>query len=247
MINDVIRQANKYTHKHSPIIMTIIGVAGVATTGYLTATASFKAARAIDADESVGGISDDPVQRFKEQARLTWAFYIPPVTTGVITIGAIAYANRLGSKRTAAAISAYTVTERAFSEYRRKVIEEIGSHKEQVLRDDIVQREVGGFNTETVIISGTGDVVCCELHTRRYFMSSMESLRKAQNDINARVMSEMYVTLDEFYDLIGLRPTAHSGELGWDSDKLLELDFSAAMTDDGRPCIAFDYNYVKPI
>jgi len=247
MLTNFIRNTNKYTHRHSPVIMTGIGVLGVIATSYLAAAASFKAARAIDAKEFVEGTAGDPVQRLKERTSLVWKFYIPPVTTGVATVGAIAYASRLGSKRTAAAISAYAITEKAFGQYREKVVEEIGAHKEQVIRDDIVRDIVSAKPSTELIIAGSGEVMCCELHTRRYFMCDMEQLRKAQNDINSMINNELYVTLDEFYDKIGLDPTAHSSELGWDSDRLMELEFSTVLSSDGRPCLSFDYNYVKPI
>lgn len=244
MTSDFIRKTKKYTNRHSPVIMTVIGVAGVITTAYLTAAASFKAARAID---SVPEPAEDSTQRLKDNASLIWKFYVPPVTTGVATIGAIAYASRLGSKRTAAAVSAYAITERAFANYRDKVVDEIGAHKEQVIRDDIARDVVNQKSSTEVIIAGSGEVLCCELYTRRYFMCDMEQLRRAGNDINAQINNELYVTLDEFYDLIGLDSTAHSSELGWDSDKLMELEFSTVLSPDGRPCLAFDYNYIKPI
>ncbi len=75
----------------------------------------------------------------------------------------------------------------------------------------------------------------------------METLKKAQNDINARIINEMYVTLDELYDILGLSYTSNSSELGWNSDKLMELRFSTVMAEGGEPCLAFDYNYTKPI
>ena len=247
MIKNLLRQSSKYTHKHSPFIMTMAGIIGVGVTSYLTAQASFKAARAIDEAEATGGISDDPVQRLKEQTQLTWRFYIPPVTAGVVSVGAIAYANRLGNRRTAAAISAYTVIDQAFNQYQNKVREEIGAHKEQVLRDDIARDRVAANDPSNLVIIGTGESLCCELLTGRYFMSDMETLRKAQNDINARVVSDLYVSLDEFYYLVGLKPTAHSAELGWDSDRLMELEFSSVLSPEGKPCIAFNFNYTKPI
>ncbi len=239
MIKDFIRKTNKYTHRHSPLIMTGVGVVGVATTAYLSAVAGWKSKGRME--------NEDPTMSNVDKAKLLWTFYIPPVATGVATVGAIAYANKLGSKRTAAAVSAYTLTERAFAQYRDKVVEEIGSHKEQVIRDDIARAEVAKKTSETIILAGSGEVLCCELYTHRYFMSSMENLRKAQNDINAMIMSELYISLDEFYYAIGLPSTAHSAELGWDSDKLMELEFSTVLTEDGRPCLSFNYNYIKPI
>jgi hypothetical protein len=78
-------------------------------------------------------------------------------------------------------------------------------------------------------------------------MSDMETLRKAQNDVNMAIFDQIYVTLDYFYSLIGLSTTSHSNELGWDSDRLLELEFSTTLTENGKPCLTFCYNYLKPI
>ena len=53
---------------------------------------------------------------------------------------------------------------------------------------------------------------------------------------------DMYVSLSEFYDELGLDHTAISDDLGWDIDKgMIELDFSSQIADDGTPCIVVDY------
>lgn len=75
----------------------------------------------------------------------------------------------------------------------------------------------------------------------------MESLKKAQNVINDRIHLDMYVMLSEFYDLVGIPHTTHSDYVGWDSDKDMELNFYAVVAENGEPCLAFDYNYTKPL
>ena len=75
----------------------------------------------------------------------------------------------------------------------------------------------------------------------------MESLKKARNDINSRVMNHDYATLDDFYYIVGLAPSSIGGQLGWKSPKLMELEFSTVLSEDGRPCLAFDYNYTEPL
>jgi hypothetical protein len=55
------------------------------------------------------------------------------------------------------------------------------------------------------------------------------------------------VNLDEFYECIGLPYTSQSNTYGWDSNKLMELEFSTTLTNDGVPCLAFEYSYLKPI
>lgn len=229
----------------SPEILTALGISGVVTTSYLTAKASFRAAEALQGMD----VPSDRKQRIKEQTKQVWRLYIPAGISGVLTIGCIVGASRGNNRRTAAAVTAYSITERAFSEYREKVVEQIGKGKEQKLRDEIAQGKVTKTppGSKEVIITGSGHVLCCELQTRRYLRSDMETLRKAQNDINEKVVNNFYVTLDEFYDLIGLSHTSNSGNLGWDSGKLLQLQFSTVMAEDGEPCLAFEYNYLKPL
>ncbi len=239
-LNHILNNVVKALKSNSPEILTALGVSGVVTTSYLVGKASFRASRHLG--EGPAGPT------IKEQAKETWKLYIPAGISGVLTIGCIIGASKANGARTTAAVTAYSISERAFGEYREKVVEQIGKGKEQKIRDEIVQERISKnpSNQEIVIIGG-GHVLCCELFTHRYFRSDMERLKKAQNDINAKIISEMYVTLDELYDLIGLPNTSNSSNLGWNSDKLMALNFSTVISEDGEPCLAFDYNYTKPI
>jgi hypothetical protein len=182
-----------------------------------------------------------------ERAKKTWKVYVPAGISGVLTTACIVGASRATNRRTAAAVTAYSLTERAFSEYREKVVEQIGKGKEQKLRDEVAQDRITRNPPSQVIITSGGDVLCCELFTHRYFKSDMETLKQAQNKINYKILQLLYVTLEDFYDLIDLPHTSNSSNLGWDSDKLMELQFSTILSEGGEPCLAFDYNYTKPL
>lgn len=240
------RRAQKLTIDHSPVILTGIAVAGTVTTAYLTGKATLKADRIIRAEEKEGRVSTgDPSYAIhnRRKAELTWRFYIPPVTTGLLTVTCIIGANRIGTRRAAAVAAAYTLSEKAFLEYRDKVVEKLGDKKEQSLRDELAQERVTrnpGDSSKLVIIDGKS-VLCYEAFTGRYFISDMETLRKAQNDINFQVNNQYYASLTDFYDLVGLTSTSMSDEVGWNADKLLDLKFSTTMSEDGRPCIVINY------
>lgn len=230
----------KTVKQHSPEILTALGVSGVISTSYLTAKASFEAKDKLQMAPRNMSV--------KNQAKIVWKCYIPPGISGAITIGCIIAASKTSSRRTTAAVAAYSLTERAFSEYKEKVVEQIGETKERKIRDELAQQQVTtGPPSKEVIVLGKGNVLCCELYTHRYFRSDMETLRKAQNDINQKIIGERYVTLDDFYEIIGIAYTCVSNSLGWDSDKLLELEFTTTMSEDNEPCLAFRYNYVKPL
>jgi hypothetical protein len=237
----------KSFHRNSPEILSALGIVGVGSTAYLTAKASFTAARMIDAEEAVSGTAGDRKERLKERTKLVWKLYIPPAISAGITAGCIFNANNVSGKRIAAAASAYSFTEKAFSDYKEKVVEQIGKNKEQKIRDELVQEKVQQNPPKNVIVLGSGHVLCCELYTGRYFKSDMETLKKAENTINHKINHELYVRLDDFYDLLGLEPTSISNDLGWDSDKLLELQFTPVFSEDGEPCLAFEYSYLKSL
>jgi hypothetical protein len=231
----------KTLKSNSPEILTAFAVSGVVTTSYLAAKASFKAAGHLE-DQS-------PHMSLKDKAKYVWKCYIPTGISGALTIGCIVGASKSNSNRAAAAVTAYSLTEKAFTEYREKIVEQIGKGKEQNIRDEVAQDKIlnNPLTSKEVVLIGPGQVLCCELFTRRYFRSDMETLRKAINDINMRIVSEMYVTLDEFYDLIGLPGTSNSDHIGWDSNKLVDLYFSTVLSESGEPCLSFDYNYTKPL
>jgi len=234
------QKAEKLVRSNSPVILTALGVSGTVTTAYLAAKAGYHHARRM----SDGPPTEDLTTR--EIVLEVWDLYIPPVISGVMAVGCTIAAVRVSSKRAAAAYSLVAVSEKALSEYRDKVVETIGANKEQRVRDEIAQDRVRD-NPPGAVVIGSGSVLCCELFTGRYFMSDMETLRKAQNNINARLISQDYATLNDLYFEIGLPYTTDSGRLGWNVDKQLDMFFSAVMSETQVPCLAFEYNYVKPI
>ena len=235
----------KNVKTHSPVILSVAAGIGTVATAYLTAKASFKAAEVIRVREEEDGYSTEKRTRFKHRTKLVWKFYIPPAISTIGTIVCIAGSNRIGTKKIVAAQSALAVAQKALYDYRDKVVEEFGSHTDRKIKDKIAEESVHNdppCNQDAFVI-GSGTVLCCELFTMRYFQCDMETLRRAQNDINAKLNKHDYATLDDFYYAIHLSGTSYSGQVGWKSDKLMELRFSTALTDDGRPCLTFEYNY----
>lgn len=237
-VSGFLNKALQAVKSNSPEILTAVGVSGVISTSYLAGKAAAQVARDEDADPNASN---------KEKIKKYWKIYIPTAISGTVTIGCIIAASKANSKRTAAAVTAYSLTEKAFAEYREKVVEQIGKGKERKIRDEIAQDKVSKSSSKEVVIIGGGNVLCCELYTRRYFRSDMETLKKAENELNHMINNMFHVTLNDFYDIIGLSYTSQSGYLGWDSDKLVEFEFSTVLSEDGEPCLAFDYNYVKPL
>lgn len=236
------KKAEKLVVDNSPTILTGLGVTGTLITAYLTGRASYTAAEIIVYEEKHRQLTN------KEKLELVWKLYIPPVVTGVLTVACVIGANRIGTRRAAAVAAAYSISERAFAEYKDKVVERIGVGKEQTIRAEVAEDHIRRhpISEHEVIITGNGDVLCYDTFTDRYFNSSMESLKKAQNDINYEIINNSYACLSDFYNLIGLSSTAYSNEIGWNLDNLIDLKFSTILSEDGRPCISLEFR-VAPV
>lgn len=247
-LTNLLNKGGNILRDNSPTILTAFGVSGTVTTAYLAAKAGHEAAKIIQ-DAERGAVNPSRKERFKERARLTWKVYIPPTVFGALTIGCIVAGARMGMKKTAAAYSLLSVSEKAFTQYREKVVEQLGERKEQAVRDEIAQDRVKETSGQGIIVVGSGGVLCFESHTGRYFNCDMETLRRAQNMINAQLISQNEANLNDFYYLVHLPHTSYSSCTGWTSDKMMELWFSTVMSDEPnpRPCISFDYNYVKAL
>lgn len=259
-ISGLAKSLERFTIAKSPAILTAIAVTGTVTTAIMVGKASFKAAQLIEEEEQrrktdhALGVTQEVVEmETRDKVTLVWTLYIPAVSTCVTTVVAMITANQIGTRRTAAMAAAYSLSEKAFGEYREKIVEKMGEKKEAHVRDELAQERVARnpVNTTQVVMVNAGDVLCYDQHSGRYFHSDMETLKKAQNDTNYQILRDSYASLNDFYDRVGLEYIPSGEELGWSTDKELELSFSSVLSTDQRPCIAIDFmhgpviNYYK--
>jgi hypothetical protein len=237
------KKLEKIILDNSPTILTGVAVAGTITTAVLTGRASFKAIRILDEECD---IRQEPIP-YKDCVKLVWPVYIPPVVLGLGTVTCIVLSNRIGNRRAAALAAAYAISEKTMTEYKEKVIDKIGEHKERQIRDEVAQDQVKRTNgAQTILVSGNSDVLCFDAFSGRYFCSTVETIRKAENDLNHRVLHDNYASLTDWYNLLDLDRTEFSDEVGWNVDKLLEVSLSATLTADDKPCLSINFN-VAPV
>lgn len=240
------KRLQKATVDNSPTILSGIAIGGTLATAYLTGTATFKAAEVIAEEKTARTFHElgGPPLEVMDKAKLVWKLYIPAGMMAFATITAIIGANRVGMSRAAAMAAAYSISEKAYAEYRDKVVETIGENKESDIRDRLAQDRVNRTPPSgDQLILGDDQVLFFEPFTARYFKSNMETVKAAMNTINYRMIRDMYATLSEFYDEIGLMPTSMSGDIGWSVDHPLDIHFRTTMAEDGRtPCIVIDYH-----
>lgn len=240
----ITKATQKYLAENSPQILTGLGVAGVVSTAILTGRASFIASRMLQIrNEETRDAEFTPREQFTDDVKTVWKLYVPPVVTGTVTIACIIGANSVNTRRNAALAAAYGLTETAFREYKEKVIETVGQKAEEKVVTAIAQDKVEATpkSTTEVVFHGSKEMLCFESISGRYFHCDMETLRKAENAMNLEIINEMYVSLNDFFGKIGLAPTAIGEDLGWTTSTPLEIQYSAILDEESKPCMFLGY------
>ena len=240
-LSNIAKSVRTAMKKHSPEILTGIGIAGMITTTVMAVRATPKALVLIE-DKKIENDADKltPVETIKA----TWKCYIPSAITGCLSIYCLIGASSVNVRHNAALATAYTLSESALKEYQEKVIETIGEKKEQSVRDSIAKDRIerDPVTSKEVIITERGNTLCYDAISGRYFKSDIDKLKKVENELNRRMIDEMYISLNEFYYEIGLNPISIGDDLGWNIDHgYIELSFSSQLTDEGTPCLVIDY------
>lgn len=241
-ISKLAKAAQSTLVKRSPEILTGIGIAGMITSTVLAVKATPKALLIIEDEKQ----EKNPVTRLKpiEVVKLTWKCYIPATLTGIASIACLIGASSVNFKRNAALATAYQLSTTALNEYKEKVSEVIGERKERDIRDRIAKDRINNdpVGKHEVIVTGNGDTLCYDAYGGRYFKSSIDKIKKAENELNRVMLKDMYVSLNEFYDELGLKHTKLGDDLGWNlDDGFINIEFSSQLSEDDTPCIVINY------
>ena len=239
-ISTFIKSVKHSIAKHSPEILTGIGIAGMVTTTILAVRATPKALMLLqDAQYDKGDVLTT-----SEKIKTCWKCYIPSAVTGTLSIACLIGASSTHLRRNAALATAYKISETALSNYKAKVIETVGEKKEQAIREKVAEEHVNRnpVYQHEVILTEKGNTLCFDVLSSRYFKSDIEYIKKTINELNRRMLNENYVSLNDFYYELGLQSTKIGDDIGWNIDRgFIDVTFGTKLTSEDKPCIVIDY------
>lgn len=229
-----LRHTGRVINSNSTTILSATAVAGVIATAVLSVKAANKIAQREEA------IAEPTPKQYVQQY---WRDYIPPAVAGLATIGCIIGANRIGLRRQAALLGAYTLVDTAFREYKDEVIKQLGEAKERKVVDEVAKRQMDENppNSEVILVGG-GEQLCYDTWSGRYFKSDVETIRQAANTVNENIIGgDMSAELNAFWTLLGLDSTRGGDEVGFNLEHLVKLEFTSHLTPERVPCLAITY------
>ena len=243
-MDGLVNKSKLYLQKHASTILTFLGSTGVVLTTVTAVRATPKAMQLIEEATDEKGEELTRLEIVKTAGKV----YIPTVLSGTATIACIFGANILNKRSQALISGAYALLNESYDKYRSTVRTMYGEDTD----DAIIARMVE--DTKDVYISAD----CSRLYTpdedesdkilfyddmsKRYFNSTMANVINAQYHINRNLTLKGEVSLNEFYEFLGLESVEKGDILGWGSEFFssgyMWLDFknSISKLDDGLEC-----------
>jgi hypothetical protein len=255
-VTQMFNSAKLLITKHSPEILTGVGIAGMITTTVLAVKATPKAMALIEEAErkkhvDIHGdyhdIGKEPLTKL-EVVKAAWKPYVPAAITGVLSTTCLIGASATNYKRNAALATAYQVVSTTLADYKEQVVETIGEKREKTIREKVAQKQVDRMpenSQQQVIVTGYGDVWFIDPVSNQEFQSDIERVRKTFNDLNYRMVTGMeeYISLSELYDELGIPRTSVSDDIGWNLGKDGQIEFTmhACTRRNGQPALMLEY------
>lgn len=256
---NIIKSLRPFLVKHEPDILMYMGLTGLCSSIGLSILGTIKATKRVT--DKKNKLKKDKLS-IKEMITTVWDCYLPALVLTSVSVPCIICSNNIHNKRNAALAAAYTLSETAMQTYQDKVKEIVGEKKESQIRDEAAKETVSKTYSDSknsVIMCANGDYLFCDSITGRYFKSTWDKIRSAQNELNARAINGMdQITLNEWYETIGLSRVEYGDERGWGlnvsnssfgmmgSKGLIEVNCTCIMTEDNVPCAYINYTN-KPI
>lgn len=227
--------------KHSPEILMGLGIAGWAVGTVLAVKATPKAVKCIE--DATYEKEDDLTPL--EIVKASWKCYIPAAVTCVAATGCLIGSCSTSLRRHAALATLYKISETAMDEYQEQVVEEIGEKKEKNIRDKVNEKQIEKIPVDqrNIINTGKGTTLFLDPLSQRYFYSDLEFVRRAENNVNKEILHSIYgtVNVNEFYDELCLEHTDVGDMVGWNTDRMMDLNITPGATPWGEPCFVIGH------
>lgn len=231
----------KGAKQHSPEILVGLGIAGAASSVIFAIKATPKAMILLEDKKQELGVEK---LEAKEIIKTAAPVYIPTVVSFAVSTACIIGASGVNARRNAALTAAYTLSESTMRSYRDKVLETIGEDKEREIRQSVaIEQQQKVPEPKTMVVNNAaGQIKCFDSLSSRYFVATKNQIDKAVNDFNRQLRDDMRMSLNEWYDLIGLDEMKLGDTIGWDIDRgYIETCYASRLDEEGQPCLVVNY------
>ena len=258
---DILLKARNYTIKHSPEILTGIGIASMFSSTILAIKSTPKARTLILEYEEQKEANHEYTELVEnenygvyktnmfEKVKVTWKEYVPSILLGVSGAACIIGANRINAKKNAVLTAAYAISETTLSKYRDKVIDKLGTSEEKNIRKEVAAEVKEDKTVNKNIEKADFKVVDGYSGLEMPKGITFNDVEKVVNKLNKTMNFDDYVNLCDWYDELGFKNIPKCAEnTGWrlDVTGLIEIEKEASLNESDEPVLVINF-ITKPM
>lgn len=254
-VGEWIKKLGNGAKRNAPAILTGLGIASMLGGTVLAVKATPEAQRRIEEKKEA---ENHEHLTLVQTVQATWRCYIWAAMAEATGAGCLIAACCEGSRREAALMTACNAAEnglREFREYRRYVAEQVGQAKEAEINNQAIQTMVdrnpppASMASRELIDGVAPKPACYDATFGRYFYVDYDTVAEAVNRLNHEINTGIngYVSLNDFYDAIGVSTVEYGNRLGWSTETgLIAIPEKGQLryvgTPNGWPCWVLEFD-----
>lgn len=233
------------------IAMSVVSIAGVILTGYLSAKCGIKAKEKLDAKREEKGEDLTTV----EKAKTAGVVMAPAIVSGLVTAGTIGALVYKEEKDYSKLFGLYSLGEAKAMAYQKEMIKELGEEKEKEIRLKAAtaksEENLLQVNGEVMAKDENGEVLFYEPISGLYFSTTPDAVMAAEYHLNRNMVLRGYTNIRELLSFLDVKEPNNLPDVGWNNCcesfyGYSWVDFShikKRRKEDGREYIALAYDF----
>lgn len=251
-IKSVLKTAKRWSLKHSPELLTALGISGMVGAIFTAVKETPKAQQRIaEAEEDKG-----EELTFVEKAKATWKVYVPTVVMAGVSIACIVGGTSVNLKRNTALATAYTLAEQSVSELQDKYTDlKKKVHEQKDISEEApkTQEKTAGKQepamTSELVIQRTGEELFMDGFCAGTFSSTKARIENTVANLNRDMMNSIdgSISLNEYLWALNRRSSDLGDDFGWNVQTgVIDIYFNPTTDSEGRLAWKIEHNN-KPI
>ena len=211
--------------KNTPLILTMVASGGVIITTILAVKATPKASEILKSKEEEKGEKLTVIEKIR-YGIIPYRYCIISCAATISCIASIQYLNK---KNQASLLSAYTLLENSYNQYRDNIKKLCSDDVDFLARQEIVKAK---YDPELDVPENDEELLFFDYQGMRFFWSSFHNVIRAEHQLLEALCTRGYACLNEYYDYLGIPRLDYGYQMGWsdiescDPYNVKSLDFN---------------------
>lgn len=246
----VLGRAAAFTGRHSPLILIIVAATGAVSSCIMACKATTRAEEILEERRNQIAyqeeVAPDQVELTpREVVRNVWKLYVAPAICLGLSVVCMFLSLKISVGRNLALAGLYSSSQEALRRYEDKVIEAVGVKGNEAIRERVIEQKLVDHPVPQSMVPGKDEYLCYDDYSDRYWLGNLNTIMDAKNRINELLDHNMYISLNDFYEMVGLDPAGCGREAGWTVDERMDLTWTTKRATNGHPCVVIFYGLAE--